>query len=187
MFVELKEILDCKWAFVFEVVFAFQVLFAFPVFLAFPGALDCQRILNSGRVEMFLPALWKSTNNRPLVVPSKRTPATSKQDGKARCQADDEGAKLDSNLLGGKRGGRRGKAGKSSTVGRVGRRHRGSLGSRISEVDNASVRFDYEDLLCSRSLMVVNVKYKPQVGSPECAFITLPLVQSSCVYCVFPR
>lgn len=125
MFVEFKGIADCKWALVFEVVFAFQVLFAFPVLLAFPGVLDYQGILNSGRVEMFLPTFWKSTNKRPLVVTPKGTPATSKQDGKARCQADDEGAKLDSNLLGGNRWGRRGKAGKSSTVGRVGRRHRG--------------------------------------------------------------
>lgn len=104
MFAEFKGIADCKWALVFEVVFAFQVLFAFSVLLAFPGVLDYQGILNSCRVEMFLPALWKITNKRPLVVTPKRTPATSKQDGKTRCQADDEGAKLDSNLLGGNRG-----------------------------------------------------------------------------------
>lgn len=76
-----------------------------------------------GRIDMLLPAIWKRTDQRPLVVPTDRTVATSYQDGDTSCQGDYESDQLDSELLAGSRAGRF----STGVVGRDGGRH-GSLG-----------------------------------------------------------
>lgn len=70
----------------------------------YPGVLNLgglnlggdERVVDSGRVDVPLPAIWQRTDERPLVVPPDRTVATSCQDGDASCQGYHESDQLDS-------------------------------------------------------------------------------------------
>lgn len=55
-----------------------------------------ERVVDSGRVDVPLPAFWQRTDQRPLVVPPDRTVATSCQNGDASCQGYHESDQLDS-------------------------------------------------------------------------------------------